>query len=199
YPRSEEWLCAHKLYLEPGSDLLFCPTLSCHRLFHRLLLSLIRRIRQRELCLEFPVPLVVCPCHCGRCWDGCDLPDADGAVSHIHAGLFYDDRLHIRRLIRLKESQRAIAGHRIPVLDLILLCERIAKAHDHAALDLPFHADGVDRFSYIVCRNHFFDGPVFVQHTDLCRVSVSHMGYRIRHIASHLVCLSEVFSHIIPA
>ena len=104
--------------------------------------------------------------------------------------------------MRAEQAELAVLLDGLAVfIDGIALRQRVAHAHDHAALDLPLTGARIDGLADVVRGDHFLDpSGLAVQDADLRRIAVGHMRNGIWHVRAELVGLCKVFSvELLPA
>lgn len=101
------------------------------------------------------------------------------------------------RSLPLSPFRRSFSSH-FPPAELYCDLNRQGEshAHDHAAFNLTFHAQRIDRLGKGMGRRHLLHGSVLIQRAQLGGVSVGHMGYRdVRRRSSLKYRISSYPSH----
>ena len=81
------------------------------------------------------------------------------------------------------------------LVDWVLLAQRVAHAHDHAAFDLSLARAWVHGLANVMRRDDLLELPgLFVEDAHLRRVAVRNMGNWIRLIRAEGVCFRVVFA-----
>ena len=92
--------------------------------------------------------------------------------------------MDIRDLGGAHEPECSISRLRHTVFEREIFSQRIAKSHEHAALDLPLYGDRIYYLAGIMSRIHFFHPSVIVQDHYMGGESVCHMALWIWHVSS---------------